>query len=236
MIGEAYNFSHDTRAATCYEWYPNDSMTRIPEGCFVAIVRSHLIEQQHRQEFLKLTSAVGTRLRNSGDIQRLHFVIVILTGTKKQFINDIAPGGETADEKAFRAELKMHAHKAIIDKEFTAKKAQIEAIKLMSCFAAGRQLVNDRKITIQYEAHEQLISPEFQPICKPAIENPFAQVEKDQAAVYRQIEEIKCASEEAHLAQQEEYKQAKEPDMSDMLEAMGEGRLNLPDQENIYKS
>ena len=51
LINVAYNNTIVKSATSCYEWWPNGGISRIPEGCFVAIVKSYLIKPEDRMLF-----------------------------------------------------------------------------------------------------------------------------------------------------------------------------------------
>ena len=49
LIGESYNCSQNNKTASCFEWWPEDAIDLIPEGCYVALVRGHSIKLEHRR-------------------------------------------------------------------------------------------------------------------------------------------------------------------------------------------
>ena len=86
-----------------------------------------------------MTSSIGTQLHRTGNAQRLHFVIVILTGKLNEFIESIAPDNSTTDDKAIRAELLSYAHMTTVTADGrSVKDAYLESIRLMNCYAKGR--------------------------------------------------------------------------------------------------
>ena len=48
LLGIAYNLTEGSLPATCYEWWPNTTITRVPEGCYAAIVRSYNVTHESR--------------------------------------------------------------------------------------------------------------------------------------------------------------------------------------------
>jgi len=121
-----------------------------------------------------VTSSTGTRLGDTGDFQRLHFVFVVLVNSCGKFRKSLLREDEKETVKGTNViaqELEAQAHK--ISTKLTAKQAQLEVLKLQNCYASGQQLVIDRKLAVQAAAHESFDSSEVAAtaITKPEIGN-----------------------------------------------------------------
>ena len=51
LMGLSYNLSVNPIAASCFMWWPGCDISRVPEGCHVAIVQSHHFNQENRLVF-----------------------------------------------------------------------------------------------------------------------------------------------------------------------------------------
>ena len=127
-----------------------------------------------------MTSSTGTRLGDTGDVQRLHFVFVVLVNSCGKFRKSLLREDEEETVKGTNViakELEAQAHKIKISAKLTAKQAQLEVLKLQNCYASGQQLVIDRKLAVQAAAHELFDSSDLAAtaITKPEIGNSYVQ-------------------------------------------------------------
>ena len=130
-----------------------------------------------------MTSSTGTRLGDTGDFQRLHFVFVVLVNSCGKFRKSLLREDEEETAKGTNViakELEAQAHKIKISAKLTAKQAQLEVLKLQNCYASGQRLVGDRKIAVQAAAHEVFDPNELAAPAStvPEIENIYVQNKK----------------------------------------------------------
>ena len=93
-----------------------------------------------------MTNPVGTVIGSIGAVQRLHFVLILLEGTKEEFLDQLLPAqGSTKEDVLWKEELGHQAGIIEYQKLTGFKEALIEAAKLQAKHAEGVNDVRRRK-------------------------------------------------------------------------------------------
>ena len=139
-----------------YEWWPDMPLKKLPENCHIAFVRGHAIEPEQKQTLQQMTNPIGTVIGGLGAVQRLHFILIVLEGSKEDFLNRLIPkiaDKRTSQEELWYEELEQQAGEIQYRTLKSPKDAMVEAIKLQERHARGRNEVRKRKIEIKEAAN-----------------------------------------------------------------------------------